>query len=139
MPHPHFYTKVCQCEHFGGVKALFSYINLQESDSVEGGIKVWGYCPRIPSAGTCLRWSLSMDLAIQFETVTTQFLHVSNPNERKFKPGGTLTRLLNVGLSFSFSANQIPHLFTKLGYMGKFFHMLPNVLDGVVSGVPKDF
>ena len=45
--------KTCFCSHFGGAKALFSYINLQATDSVGGQNHakcfIWGgakpHCP----------------------------------------------------------------------------------------------
>ena len=51
--------KTCLHKHFGGAKALVSYINLQVTDSV-GGAKqckifhLGGNAP-VPPAGTCLR------------------------------------------------------------------------------------
>ena len=50
--------KTCLYTHFGGAKALFSYIDLQVADSVGGSITLqnfsFGANTPVPPAGTCL-------------------------------------------------------------------------------------
>ena len=51
--------KTCLYTHFRGAKALFSYINLQVTDSTGGGGKAmdnfsFGGSAPVPPAGTCL-------------------------------------------------------------------------------------